>query len=158
MMFKSVVLLFLLSFTSVSVFAENIPTRFGQLEIQDRTTLLYQGLPLTPEIQGNVSLSVEGVYQIGNRDIVLIQDNGGTACPALLYVVSLSQNGVEATAAFGSCSDLIETEQVADSIYISMPGFVGRFEPEDAQLKAAEEIHVFIFKDGVLTESKIPAR
>jgi hypothetical protein len=37
-----------------------------------------------------------------------------------------------------------------------MSGFQGPFEPEAAQQKAAREKHVFIFRAGVVTESRMP--
>lgn len=135
-------------------FVEDIPTRFGSLKITDDNMLFYNNRPLNPEIQGNTSLSTVGSYQIGSSDVVLIQDNGGTACPALLYFVNISKNGVMSTSPFGTCSDLVEAKQVADTISVTMPGFMGPFEPEAAQRKAAKEKHVFIFKGGVLTKNE----
>lgn len=137
---------------------EDIPTRFGSLKINGDNMLLYNNRPLNPEIKGNNSLSTVGTYQIGSSDVVLIQDNGGTACPALLYFLSISNNGVMATSPFGTCSDLIKETQVADTIYVEMPGFMGPFEPEAEKIKAAKEWHIFIFKDGVLTRKKTSIR
>ena len=152
-MFRSFVLLVSLSFASFIAFAEDTLTRFGQLKINNENMLLYKNRPLNPEIQGNNSLSMVGTYQIGNSDVVLIQDNGGTGCPALLYFVSISNNGAKATSPFGTCSDLIDAKQVADSISVTMPGFKGPFESKAAHRKAAKEKYVFIFRGGVLTEN-----
>jgi Tfp pilus assembly major pilin PilA len=138
--------------------AEEIPTRFGSLKINGENMLLYKNRPLKPEIQGNNSLSTVGIYQIGISDVVLIQDNGGTACPAQFYFVSISNNGVMATSPFGTCSDLVEVKQVAETISVTMPGFMGSFESQEAQRKAAKEKHVFAFKGGVLTENGMPIK
>ncbi len=137
---------------------EDIPTRFGSLKINGDNMLLYNNRPLSPEIQGNNSLSTVGTYQIGGSDVVLIQDSGGAACPARLYFVSISNNGVMATAPFGTCSDLIKEKQVVDTIYVEMPGFMGPFEPEAEKIKAAKEWHIFVFKDGVLTRKATSIR
>ena len=157
-MFRSIVLIASLSFISSIAYAEDIPTRFGSLKINDENMLLYKNRPLNPEIQGNNSLSVAGTYRLGNSDVVLIQDNGGTACPAQLYFVTVSTSGVKATSAFGTCTDLINAKQVADSISVTMPGFMGPFESKAAQRKAAKEKHVYLFKGGILTEYGKPIK
>lgn len=155
-MFKKLALIAVLSFVTSSSFAEDIPTRFGALEINDENMLLYKKLPLNPEIQGNNGLSVLGTYQFGNSDVILIQDNGGVACPAQLYFVTVSASDVKATSDFGTCSDLMNIKQTTDSISITMPGFMGPFESEAAQSKAAKKKHVYVFKGGVLTENGKP--
>lgn len=152
-MFRLKTLVVALFFMSSIVFAEDIPTRFGLLQIDSENMLLYNNRPLNPEIQGNSRLITNETFQIGNKDIVLIQDVGGTACPSLFYFVSISINGIEATPPFGTCSDLIKTKQIAETISVRMAGFQGPFEPEEAKRKAAKEIYVFTFKNGVLTEN-----
>jgi len=152
-MFRSAVLLASLSFAVSTALAEDIPIRFGSLKINDKNMLLFKNLPLEPEIQGNNSLSVIGTYQLGNNDVVLIQDNGGTACPALLYFVTVSTSGVKATSAFGTCSDLIDAKQASDSISVTMPGFWGPLGSKAAHRKAAKEKYVFVLKAGVLTQN-----
>jgi hypothetical protein len=156
--FRSFVLIASLSFLVSSVFAEDIPTRFGSLKINDENMLFYKNRPLSPEIQGNNSLSVVGTYQFGSSDVVLIQDNGGTACPAQLYFVTTSASGVKASSAFGTCADLIDIKPMADSISVTMPGFTGPFESKAAQRKAAKEKHVYVFKSGLLTENGKPVK
>lgn len=153
-MFKFAVLIISTSLAVSSALAENIPTRFGPLKINDENILLFKNRPLKPEVQGNNSLSVVGIYQLGNSDVVLVQDNGGTACPAQFYFVTVSTSGAKATSAFGTCSDTIEAKQTADSISVTMPGLMGPFESKAAQKKAAKEKHVYVFKDGVLNENK----
>lgn len=152
-MFKHYALIAALPFVVSSAFAGDIPTRFGALKINDENVLLYKNRPLNPEIQGNNSLSVVGTYQLGNSDVVLVQNNGGTDCPALLYFVTVSASGVKATPAFGTCNDLINVKQIADSISVTMPGFMGPFESKAAQRKAAKDKHVYVFKDGGLAEA-----
>jgi hypothetical protein len=157
-MFKFFVLIASLSFVASSTFAQDIPTRFGTLKIDAENMLLYKNSPLNPEIRGNNSLNAVGTYQLGNNDVVLIQDNGGTACPAQLYFVTVSASGVKATSAFGTCSDLIEVKQMADSISVTMPGFLGPSESEAAQRKAAKDKHVFVLKGGLLAENGKPIK
>jgi len=160
-MFKYFVLIASLSFVTSSAFAEDfdISTRFGALKINDKNILLYKNRPLNPTIQGNSSLWEAGTYRLGNSDVVLIQDNGGNACPVRLYFVTVSASGVKATSAFGTCTDYFDVKQRADSISVTMGGFIGSFASEAAQRKVAKEgNHVFVFKGGVLTENGKPVK
>lgn len=141
-----------LFFVFLSVSAEEIPTRFGKLTINDENVLSYNNRAVSPEIRGNYSLGMVDAYQLSGADVVLLQDSGGTACPAQFYLVTTSVNGVQSTPAFGTCSDLIEIKRTGESIVITMPGFMGPFESPAAQMKAAKEKHVYIFKDAVVTE------
>lgn len=133
--------------------AEDILTRFGTLTISDENTLLFKGHPLTPSIEGNNSLSLVEKFQLNTADVVLIQDNGGTACPAQYYFITVSQASAKPTQAFGTCSDLIKTVKRGNSIVVSMPGFTGPFESKTAKTKATKETHVYSFADGLLKEN-----
>lgn len=130
-----------------NVYAQDIPTRFGALTINDENMLLYKNKSFNPEIQGNNSLSLLGTYRLDTQDIVLIQDNGGTACPAQLYFITLSASKVKASQPFGTCSDLIKVKATPKNVLVTMPGFQGPFESEQAQEKAAKEKHLYSF-DG----------
>lgn len=152
-MFRTHALLAALALSSPLGLAQDIPTRFGSLQIDDEHRLLYKKRPFSPEIQGNNSLDVLGIYPTGNRDVVLIQDNGGTACPAQYYFISLSSHGASATSSFGTCSDLVDVKQTADAVTVTMPGFMGEFAPGAEQRKTAKQKHVFLFRNGVLTEN-----
>jgi hypothetical protein len=129
-----------------------IATRFGALTVNGEGVLLFKGTPVQPAIQANNSLDLGKPFQIGSSDVVLVTDNGGTACPATLYFVTLTKSGAKVTHPFGTCSELIETKRTGDSILVSMPGFVGPFQSKRAQNKAARENHVFIYRAGVVTE------
>ncbi len=138
--------------------AQDIPTRFGLLKIDAEKTLLYKGVPVKPQIQGNSGLSLFGVFQQGNTDVVLIQDDGGAGCPAVFYFVVTSAGGVKATKPFGTCSDVILLMQPPDGIVVSMPGFAGPFEPQAAQQRAAKQRLDFVFRDGVLMQNGKPIK
>lgn len=155
-MYKKLTYLAVLIIATTSAFAEDIPTRFGALKINDENMLLYKGHPLSPEIRGNSSLSILGNYQLGASDILLIQDNGGSACPALFYFVAISASGVKATPAFGTCSDLVKVKQKGDVVSVIMPGYQGPFSPKADHVKAAKQKHVFLYKGGLLTENGKP--
>ena len=150
----------LLLFAGAGVQAQEttIQTRFGALTVNDGGVLLFKGAPLQPTIEANNSLALSEPYQIGSSDIVLVTDNGGTACPALYYFVTVTKSGAKATPAFGSCSDLIKIKRMGDSISLSMPGYAGPSKPKRAQTRAARERHVFIYRAGVVTEDSKPVK
>lgn len=147
-----------LALVAASACGEEIATRYGTLKITDDNTLLFKNRPFKPEIQGNNSLSAIGTYRVDNTDIVLIQDNGGTACPALYYFIAVSAGGAKATSPFGTCSDLIDVKQSADGVSVAMSGFGGPGMPRAAQKKVAKEKHLFAFKGGVLTDNGVPVK
>ena len=133
-------------------------TRFGALTVSDAGILLFKGTPVHPAVSANNSLDLGEPYQIGDADVVLVTDNGGTACPALHYFVTVRRSGAKVTPAFGTCSDLIKIRRTGDSISVSMPGFQGPFESRRAQMRAARERHVFIYRAGVVTENGKPVK
>jgi hypothetical protein len=148
-----------------SVFAQPLPqerqevvTRFGSLTVNDDKELLFKGRGLTPSVGGNNSLSLNDPIQMGEADVVLVQDNGGTGCPSLYYFVTVSRTGARATKAFGTCGDVTSVKKVGDSIRVTMPGFRGPFESESVQLRAARQRHVFIFRAGVVTQNGKPVK
>ena len=141
-----------------SIYAQDIPTRFGKLTINDENILLYKNKSFNPEIQGNSSLSHLGTYALGTKDIVLIQDNGGTGCPALLYLITLSESKVKASQPFGTCSDLIKVKATDKNVLVTMTGFQGPFESEKAQEKAAREKHLYSFNGEKIKHSQIKGK
>ena len=151
--------LLLLAGTSALAQEENtITTRFGALTISDAGTLLFKGNPFDPPFKPENSLGLSERYQIGATDVVLVTDNGGTACPAIYYFVTVKKSGAKITPAFGTCSDLIKIKRTGDSISVSMPGYQGPFNSKRAQLRAGRERHVFIYRAGVVTENGKPVK
>lgn len=69
--------------------------------------MLFKGKPVAPAIEGNSSLSIVANYEIGQSDVLLLQNTGGTACPALFQLRHRERRGLRATPEFGSCSDII---------------------------------------------------
>ena len=131
--------------------SQEVTTRFGSLTVDQDRSLLFRGRKLTPSVDGNNSLGLNNPIQIGDTDVVLVVDNGGTACPAMYYFVTVSKSGARATKPFGSCSDLTSVKQIGNSIRVTMPGYRGPHEPESVQLRAARQQHVFTFRAGVVT-------
>lgn len=105
-------------------------TRYGTFEIKSPAeyaseTLYFDKTPVQPLIEGNNSLTVEGQFKLKQDDVLIVQDNGGTACPAQLYIIKVSPNKtVTPSPLFGTCSDLIEIKQKENKIVIHMPEFM----------------------------------
>jgi len=161
-MWKAVVASAVLIAASGCVFAQvtqlpqerhEVATRFGSLTVDDDKTLLFNGRKVTPPVVGNNSLSMGDPIPIGATDVVLVLDNGGTACPSLYHFVTVSKTGARATKAFGTCGDVTSVKRTGSSIRLIMPGFRGPFEPEAVQLRAARQQHIFVFRSGVVTEN-----
>jgi hypothetical protein len=151
--------LMLLAGTSAPAQDENnIATRFGALTISDAGKLLFKGIPVQPTIEANNSLALSEPYEIRAADVVLVTDNGGTACPAIYYFVTVKESGAKATPSFGTCSDLIKVKRTGDSISVSMPGYRGPFASKRAQTRAARERHLFIYRAGIVTKNGKPVK
>lgn len=133
--------------------AQKVETRFGALSVGDDTVLLSRGHRFKPSIKGNYSLNLGRAFHIGESDVVLVTDNGGTACPYLYYLVTLTKSGAQATHSFGTCNAVVNMKQKGDSISVSMHGYRGPFEPEEDRKQAARETHVFVFHDGSVKEA-----
>ena len=152
-MFKKIVATLVLSLFVSTVFSKEIPTRFGSLDINEENVLLFNNQPLNPEVRGNNSLSLINTYQFDNKDVVLVQDTGGTACPALFHFINVSASGVKATSEFGSCTDLISVKKVKNAVVVKMGGYRPMSFSKAEFRKASKEKFIYIFKDGVLTEN-----
>ena len=151
----------LLLFAGISAPAQEtnaITTRFGALTVSDAGVLLFKGAPFKPTIEANNSLDLSKPFEIGAADVVLVTDNGGTSCPALLYFVTITKSGAKITSSFGTCSDLIKIKRTGDFISVSMPGYRGPTESRRAHLRAARERHLFIYHAGVVTENGKPVK
>jgi hypothetical protein len=153
------VTLLLFAFTGAPAQETNsITTRFGALTVSDAGVLLFKGSPVQPTVEANNSLDLSEPYQVGDSDVVLVTDEGGTACPALYYFVTVTKSGAKVTPSFGTCSDLVKVKRIGDSISVSMPGYQGPFESKRAQSRAARERHVYLYRAGVVTENGKPVK
>ncbi|HSS21702.1 MAG TPA: hypothetical protein VLL54_16635 [Pyrinomonadaceae bacterium] len=133
-------------------------TRFGDLTVSEDGVLLFKGGKVQPTVEANNNLDIGEPFQIGNADVVLVTDYGGTACPATYYFVTVTNAGAKVTPGFGSCSDLIKVKRTGNTISVSMPGYRGPTMPRRSQNQAAREKHVFIYRAGVVTENGKPVK
>lgn len=148
-----ILLLLLVSTSALAQEANAVTTRFGALTVSDAGVLLFKGAPVRPAIEANNSLDLGEAIRIGASDVVLVTDNGGTACPATHYFVTVTRFGVKVSPPFGTCSDQIKVKQNGNTISVSMPGFQGPFSSRKAQSRAARETYVFTYRAGVVTEN-----
>ena len=141
MKFKALLTVILLAWHSIAT-AQEVATRYGKFTTDVESLLMFKGKVVKPEIQGNNYLSFPEVFKIGDSDVVLVQDHGGTACPALFHLVTITPAGIKQSPKFGSCSDIVEYKRTGSKISVSMPDMrLGRGKVQ------------YVFKDGVLKEN-----
>ena len=136
--------------TSPAADGKLLTSRGGKLEIveSDGPKLFFNGKNL---LQGNSSLSIVKSFSLGDTDIALVENIGGTGCPALFTLVSINTQGaVQISPEFGTCAENMDAKLDGDSIIMSMSGFTGPFSPDEAQQQAANELHAFVYKAGVV--------
>ena len=115
-------------------------------------------IPGTAEVvQGNSRLDLVAHYELDGQDVVLLQDTGGTGCPALFRFATLSPQGIAVTPEFGSCSDIASAnlEKSPDgppTPTVVMSGFLGPFEPAQAREQAFSKIQRFALRQGSVVE------
>lgn len=104
-------------------------TRYGQLSIvgeMNDMSITFGGRTLRKG--DGLSLSFLERRAVGTNDVILVMNNsGGTACPAQYFFVTVkSATDVQLSPEFGTCSDLIDVSQNGDQINVSMPEASGK--------------------------------
>jgi hypothetical protein len=108
---------------SSTAMSDVLVSRFGVLE-EIHGRLWFNGTPVKPYIEGNLNFNLlVRNPDLKNVDIVLIQGNGGTACPALYRIATISPSGVRMSSEFGTCSDLINFSMNGDEIVFGLPRY-----------------------------------
>lgn len=120
--------------------------------------VVHQAAGTVQVVQGNSALHIVAHFELEDRDIVLLQDTGGTLCPALYRFVTLTTQGIAVTSEFGSCSGITTADLKAThpggtpEPFVTMSGFLGPFEPQVQRELAFMRLHRFILRQGkVLT-------
>ncbi len=142
--------------TSPMALAQSVNTRFGPVSV-NQDVLMFRGRPVTPSIEGNTSLGLDQVLQVGASDAVIVRDNGGSACPVLFHVVMVSAQGAKASPAFGTCSEAAEVSKKGDGVSLRMPT-VSSFMEQRAGKGDAGRMHVFVVVNGAVTDNGKPYR
>lgn len=139
--------------------AETITERFGKLEIIGEfgnSELRFNGKPLNPNIAGNNFLSFEKKIAFRDRDLVLIQDNGGTSCPSQFHIIDISKRGAIPTKAFGSCTEGIKVQKTKTGLRMTMGGYAGPgVEPQDVDTLTNKR-YIYLYVNGKLSENGNP--
>ncbi|NDI87612.1 hypothetical protein [Undibacterium crateris] len=134
----------------------SMPTRYGTLSVNEENKLLFNGKMTEPVVEGNNSLSFLDKKSFADQDIVLVQNTGGTACPAVYIFVQLTQAGATVTKTFGTCSDLYQLEQQGSKLTMTFAGFLGPAESEQEKRAAAQKRVVYVLENGVLSKDGKP--
>ena len=132
-------------------------TPFGKLSANGDNVLLLDGKPVNPRIEGNNSLSFVAQVALKNRRAVLVEDNGGSACPATYRWVILSEGSYTISPEFGSCSDLAKVSTTAGNLVVTMPGFVGDTASPAEQKRAAGSRMSYLYDGKTVTEKTAAA-
>ena len=109
----------------------------------------------TEPVQGNAALHIVAHFELEGQDIVLLQDTGGTACPALYRFATLTPQGIAVTGEFGTCSDLAavtlqEVPQGVQEPLVTMVGALDAVEP--GQESPRMRLHQFALRQGQVQE------
>ena len=146
---KRIFAIALMTITMTAAATETIATRFGQLKTdEDGMELLYKGKSI---VQGNNGIRLVKKFQIGESDVLLLQDRGGNACPSLYRFVALTKAGGTVSELFGSCNDLTNATQTGDTIQVSMLGYLmvnGQYKESAEKTKCS-----FEYKSGAVVRS-----
>jgi hypothetical protein len=135
-----------------------VQTRFGVLSLDNQDRLLFKDRLIKPVMKANSGFDVGKPFRIGASDGVLVTIIGGTACPYLYHLVTVSQAGAKATNSFGTCNEARSVERKGDSISLTMHDYRGPFEPEADRNAALKRTVVFIFRDGVVSRDGKPVK
>lgn len=123
---------------------EEMSTRFGKAIIKDN----HEGVQtlfapnISNDIQGNSYLMFQEKFTLGSRDVLLIANVGGSACPVVYRFVALGKDFSRYTTEFGSCAELSSVKKVGNKIVIVIPTFQGPFEKQQPIKKITYEYDI----------------
>lgn len=105
-------------------------------------------------VQGNAALHVVAHFEQEGQDIVLLQDSGGTACPALYRFATLTPQGITVTREFGTCSDLatVTLEDTSNGMKEPRLTMVGALDPVAPGHGPGLRLHHFVLRQGQVEE------
>ena len=131
-------------------------TRFGKVRIDGEQRVSLDGALLSPALEFGDRLRIVKTLEVDDRDAVLIEAINGSACPTTFYMLTVSKKSISGSPSFGTCSDSTSVTQAGDTVRLTMPGFAGKFESRADQTAAAQESHVFLYRNGAVTEEDQP--
>lgn len=130
--------------SAINNYEKSVKTRFGTLAVAaDNVSLQMNGKPVLPGVAGNNSLSIVASYELGNADVLLVQNTGGSSCAAMYNFITLTKTSLRGSPEFGTCSDIIRvTSDLKSAVTLVTVGN-----------KPSEKV-VFQYVDGRLMKSK----
>jgi hypothetical protein len=143
-------------FNETEVDTRTATTPFGKLSSNDDGVLLLNGKVVEPKIEGNNSLSFVAQVTFEHQHAVLIQDNGGTACPTLYYWIVSSDGSFTVSPEFGSCSRASRVSTSRGKLVVAMPGFMGDDAPEAAKKRAERQQITYVYDGKGVSEDGKP--
>ena len=90
------------------------------------TTILVSGVPVLQDKSDLVVSIGKDVRNASARYLVLVEDSGGTACPAMLQVVDLSGATPKISEQFGTCSDIPAVSLDGATLTVTLPDMTDR--------------------------------
>lgn len=117
-----------------------LETRYGHLTTNEHAQLILNDRLVKPAVQANSSLSIKESFHIGDDHLVLVENLGGTSCPALFNFVLVRANDAQSYPTFGTCSDIYQIERRGDSVVVTMQG-------------ESNQAHRYVFANGALTDN-----
>lgn len=162
-------------FLAPASFAEKTSTRFGEISVLSRfemdnfddadsdkqRSVHLNDVVVEPLITPRNNFIVEQVFEFNNKDVVLLMDLGGTGCPAMYRLLTLSDAGVSATDEFGTCSDLPEISVEGEVMTITLPDSAPLYAQREMSEKELDKLfstsYIYTFSDGKLSEKIVTA-
>ena len=141
--------------SAIGQYEKSIKTRYGTLAVgANNVSLQFNGKPVLPGVEGNNSLSIVDNYELGNTDVVLVQNTGGTACAAMYRFITLTKINLRAMPEFGTCSDIIRvTSDLKSAVTVVMVSSSGTFALPAESSKAKFTKTVFRYSNGQITRN-----
>ncbi|MFI8614327.1 hypothetical protein ACIGHN_02345 [Acidovorax sp. NPDC077693] len=131
-------------------------TRYGMVAAdRENLALLWREKPLLPAERGIFSVG-RHFSSWGAGELLLVQNTGGVACPALYRFVEITSRGADIYPEFATCSDLVypfmdNSAQGKPRVVVRMVDFIGPFGSDRERHKASRARVDFVFSDGQLT-------
>jgi hypothetical protein len=122
-----------------------VTTRYGVVGVSNGA-LTFRGRPMEPRVEGNAGLMVAqaDVYRVGEADLVLVTDVGGSFCPSRFRVVAVTRTGAKPSALFGNCGEAIDVKVEGGRLRMTQPPPGGH---------SGEDVYVFDVVSRAVTEN-----
>ncbi|MGB7649663.1 MAG: hypothetical protein WBL62_00500 [Gallionella sp.] len=140
-------------------FADSVIFRAGKVEMVTGNDgfkkLLLNNRVITGADENEPSIWMAKIFVVGDSDVILLgSSTGGSWCPANYSFVTITKLGVVTYSdRFGTCSDTPKTTQDEGTITVTLFGFVSEMGDEADRIKAANEKHIFTYKNGEVSGS-----